>query len=126
MRIKRVLIAVAVAAGSWVALGGSATAGLSREGCVAASGTFCSYRAHVRGGILAAGNGWYVEIARGHRTIWFGPRSMTDVGHGLVARKNVIKRGDRVFVSTDLAACPCLCAQGKTGFVQVGPDANRT
>ncbi len=70
------------------------------EGCFAAVGASCSYRAHRTGGIQAVGTGWTVEIVRGNRTITIGPNDWKDVAGRSVDAGRLINPGDRVTART--------------------------
>ncbi len=124
MRIKRVLIAAAVAMGG-SSLAGTAEASVPPEGCTAAMGISCEYRARSAGGIIAFGNGWQVRIYRQGQETTYGPKDMTDVRRSTLKLRNAVQKGDYVFVRTTIPAELCLCVTGQFGAVAVGPDYNR-
>ncbi len=70
------------------------------EGCFAAVGASCSYRAHPTGGIQAVGTGWSVQIVRANRTITVGPNDWKDVAGRSVDAGRLIEPGDRVTART--------------------------
>jgi hypothetical protein len=125
MNTVRTFVAVAVFAGGMA--GWTGTADAASEGCTAAAGLSCEYRATKAGGIMAIGNGWKVRVFRNGQEKTYGPQDMTDVRGSTLKRSNAVRKGDYVFVQTTLPAAPCLClcVTGQFGAVAVGPDYNR-
>jgi hypothetical protein len=123
-RVGKIMAAVVIAGtmASW-----TATAEAASEGCTAASGLSCEYRATRAGGIVAIGNGWQVRIYRHGHEKAYGPKDMTDVRGSTLKLRNAVQNGDYVFVKTTIPAAPCLClcVSGQFGAVAVGPDYNR-
>jgi hypothetical protein len=98
MHARRKLLSiavVAVAAASW-----TTPAHALSDGCEAASGSTCSYRATKNGGIVATGNSWRVTVVRRGHVTRYGPAHWLDVGHSAFKRVNVIRKGDVVYVRT--------------------------
>ena len=145
----RTLIAIAVFTGGMAGVSGTAHA--ASEGCTAAGGVSCEYRATKAGGIMAVGNAWQVHVFRHGREITYEPRenamarrsfdavwsyifsvdspAIADVGLvtdlSALKRPNAVRPGDYVFVQTTRPADVCLCVTGTFGAVAVGPDYNR-
>ncbi len=125
MRIKRVLIAAAVAVGGWfAALTGVAEAFPPApvhqvEGCVATYKHPCVYVAKRWGGIVAMGGQWRVRIRRGEQTIYYD---------GLAATEHrAIQPGDRVKAWAGLdVGIACILVpipHASAGFVRVGSES---
>ena len=72
----------------------------SGDGCIAAAGAACSYTAREAGVIQAVGNGWGVEIVRGDRKMFIGPREYLDVAGRVSESTAVIRPGDLVHAWT--------------------------
>ncbi len=114
------VVVIAATIATW-----TTTAEAASEGCTAASGLSCEYRATKAGGIVAFGNGWQVRIYRhGHETT-YGPKDMTDVRRSTLKLRNAVQKDDYVFVRTTIPAGLCACVTGQFGAVAVGPDYNR-
>ncbi len=98
MNARRKLVAIAVvvlAAASW-----TTKAHALEDGCEAAGGSTCSYRATKSGGIVATGNSWRVTVVRNGRTTAYHPASRIDALHFQFRRVNAIRKGDLVYVRT--------------------------
>ena len=94
MRLVSVAL-VALAAASW-----TTTAHAVEDGCEAANGSTCSYRATKNGGIVATGNSWRVTVVRGGLATTYGPANWLDAERFTFKRVNVIRKGDVVYVRT--------------------------
>jgi hypothetical protein len=66
------------------------------EGCFAATGSSCSYRAERVGGIQAVGSRWRVDIVRHGRTVSIGPADLVDAAGRAINAGRMIRPGDRV------------------------------
>jgi hypothetical protein len=95
---RRRLVSVALVA--LAAAGWTTTARAVGDGCEAASGSTCYYRATRNGGIVATGNSWKVGVLRRGRYAEYGPASWVDAQHSTFRRTNVIRKGDFVYVRT--------------------------
>lgn len=98
MDARRRLVSIAVvamAAASW-----TTTAHAVGDGCEAANGSTCAYRAKKSGGIVATGNSWQVKVVRAGRTMTYGPANWLDAQSFVFRRVNAIRKGDTVYVRT--------------------------
>ena len=86
------------------------------DGCVAAHGGSCSYRAQQVGSIEGVGTVWRVDIVRGKRTLHCGPKDWSDADGGVVVARDVIRPGDRVRAISGAFSPPFF------GFVSVGAN----
>lgn len=98
MDARRRLVTIAVVAltaATW-----TTTAHALEDGCEAASGSTCAYRAKKNGGIVATGNSWRVTVVRQGRSMSYGPANWLDAHSFVFRRVNVIRKGDAVYVRT--------------------------
>jgi hypothetical protein len=117
---RLVLIAVvAMTAASWTTTAAHALG----DGCEAANGSTCKYRAKTNGGIVATGNSWRVTVVRRGHVTRYGPANWLDARNSVFKRVNVIRKGDKVYVRTAnmWAEWPPVVA----GAVAVGSAYNR-
>lgn len=92
---------VAMAAASWTTTAHAHAQPEQRsDGCEAASGSTCAYRATKNGGIVATGNSWRVTVVRRGRSTTYGPANWLDSQSFVFRRVNAIRKGDTVYVRT--------------------------